>query len=173
MRRSAVGHGRWATGVVAAVVVFALIGCGGASNRAAGVTGSEIDRHATLSSWKPQLPRDEKQRIDDCLGNTGETAYVDSRPREPGLVPLLPHLVYFARAAFGMAGGDAMVEVSMYIFDSPSTAARWVGIVSKEAFFRDIAHSEVRRVGSVVSGWYGEAETFGAYRGIAFACSPA
>jgi hypothetical protein len=147
------------------VVVFAVIGCGG--------TGSEIDSHATLSSWKPQLPRDEQQRIDDCLGNTGETAYLGKRPGEPALVPLLPHLVYFAGATFGMAGGDAMVDVTMYIFDSPSTAARWVGLVSKEPGARDIAHAEVRRVGSVVSVRYGDAETFGAYRDIAFACSHA
>jgi hypothetical protein len=173
MRRPAVGRGSWVTTVVAAVVVFAVIGCGSASNRAAGVTGSEIDTHATLSSWKPQLPRDEKQRIDDCLVSAGDTAFVDSRPREPALVPLLPYLVYFARAAFGMPGGDAMVEVSMYIFTSSKTAARWVAIVSKEAESRDIAHTEVRRVGSVVSVRYAEAETFGAYRGVAFVCSAA
>ena len=173
MHRSAVGHGPWATGVVAAVAVFALIGCGGASIRAAGVTGSKIDRHATLSTWKPQLPRDERQRIDDCLVNAGHTAYVGKRPGEPALVPLLPHLVYFANAAFGMAGGDAMVEVTMYIFDAPSTAAHWVRIVSKEPSSRDIAHTEVRRVGAVVSVRYADAETFGAYRDIAFACSTA
>src|SRR5258705_12820679 len=108
MRRPAVGHDRWASGLVAVVAVSALIGCGGASNRAAGVTGAEIDKHATLSTWKPQLPRDEKQRVDDCLVSPGSTAFVDSRPREPALVPLLPHLVYFARAAIGMAGGGAL-----------------------------------------------------------------
>ena len=175
MRRRTVGHGRWVTGVAGAVVVLALVGCGGASNRAAAVTAPEIDKHATLTSWEPQLPHDEKQRIDDCLGDAAHHPAnpLVRRPGDPALVPFLPHLVYFAAAEYDLLPTDDVVDVTVYIFDSPSTAARWVGIVSKEIGFRDFAQTEVRRVGSVVSYRWATPEAFGAYRDIAFTCSTA
>jgi hypothetical protein len=173
MRRRIVGHGRWATGVVAAVVASALVSCGGASDRKASVAASEINKHATLSSWKPQLPHDEKQRIDHCFLNGHDTAYYSLRPADPALVPLLPHLVYVAHASFGMPDGDSMVDMSMWMFDSSSIAARWVGIVSKEPGTGDITHREVRRVGSVVSDRYFAAGYPDAYNDLAFVCSTA
>ena len=136
MLRHTVGHGRCATGVVAAAVVLALVGCGGASNRAA----SEIDKHATLANWKPQLPHDEKQRIDDCLGNAVHHPAnpLISHPGDPALVPFLPHLVYFSIAEYDLLPGDDVVDVTVYIFDSPSTAARWVLTAARQPGPRNI-----------------------------------
>jgi hypothetical protein len=172
MRESEVGHRRWAAGSVALVVVLGLAGCGSASNRAVPAKASPAAKKAALANWKPRLGQDEERRIDDCLLNVGHVASVARVPSERALVDFLPHLLYYAGAEYGVESSDALVDMTIYIFDSRSTAERWARISRANAAAeilrtRDFAHSvtdsEVRRTGSVVSVWLSPTEV-GSFR---------
>ena len=90
----------------------------------------------------------------------------------------MPHLIYYARDSYGVVGSDQLVDVTIYIFDSPSTAERWArikrrnvvaGILRNRAILRNAAFAhraadaEVRRTRSVVSAWSAPSDPFGSY----------
>jgi hypothetical protein len=180
MRESKVGCRRWVAGSVALVVVLGIAGCGGAGNGAVPAKASPADKNASLANWTPRLGKDEARRIHDCLSNHVGTQWVGGVPGDRSLVDFLPHLLYYASAAYSVVSSDAFVEVAIYIFDSPSTAERWArisranaaaGIIRRGDFAHGAADSEVRRARSVVSVWSSPHDASPAYRSLAAECS--
>jgi hypothetical protein len=171
MRESKCDHRRWlAAGSVALVVVLGLAGCGSASTRADRAETSPAAKRATLANWRPRFGKNEQGLIADCLLKAPDNAFVEYAPMGRSIVAYLPHLLYYARAAYGFVSTDALAEANVYIFDSPSTAKRWARIsrMARSTPFTDAY--QVRRVGSAVSVWVTPPEV-GATNNYALQCS--